>query len=88
MNTVLSKHLFNKRNYEIFKEYTKLIESQLVAFIEETKYSEEEVYLACSRIKDYDEQMLICLDYLLASTEYEEFYNLIMDFKVKFYFYF
>lgn len=50
--------------------------------MEETNYSAEDVILACQRIKEYDEQMLMCLDYILASTEFEEFYQLIMEFKV------
>lgn len=40
--------------------------------------------LACSRIKDYDESMLMCIDYIISSTEYEDFYRLIMDFKVSY----
>ena len=50
-------------------------------FVKETEYSAEEIFYACERIKQYDEQLLTCLDYILACTEYEEFLILANEFK-------
>ena len=68
----------------MFQEYTKLIENLLENFLSENKISAEEVYLCCQRIEGYDENLLLCLDYILASTDYEEFYCLMMQYKVIF----
>lgn len=69
-------------NYNIFLEYTKLIEELLENFVEISKHSAEEIYESCNRIKEVDENYLTCLDYILSANEYECFYNMIMEYKV------
>jgi hypothetical protein len=46
--------------------------------------SGEKLLDACGRIKDIDENSLYCLDYILASIEYEDFCYLMFDYKVKY----
>lgn len=69
------------KNHNIFKEYISLIERELEDFLKISKLNEEEVFESCLIMKDYDENYLVCLDYILASVEYEDFYNLIIDYK-------
>ena len=47
------------------------------------KIKVERLLDACRRIKENDENSLYSLDYILACTEYEDFYNLIVQYKVK-----
>lgn len=68
-------------NHNIYKKYLSLIESELEDFLKISNLNEEEVFKACLIMKDYDENYLVCLDYILASVEYEYFYNLIIDYK-------
>ena len=37
---------------------------------------------ACQRISEVDEHYITCIDYILASSEYEEFYGMMIDYKV------
>lgn len=69
-------------NYNLFLDYNKLIDELLENFLEVSKYSAEEVYESCNRIKEVDENYLTCLDYILAGNEYECFYNMMMEYKV------
>ena len=42
----------------------------------------KELLDACRRISDIEEISLYSLDYVLASSEYQDFYNLIIEHKV------
>jgi hypothetical protein len=42
----------------------------------------EELFESCKRVADIDESYLYSLDYILAMTEYEDFYSLMMQYKV------
>ena len=59
----------------------------LIGFLTKENIKGEELILACSRVKEIDENSMTCLDYLLAGADYPEFYYLMMEFKVKFYVY-
>jgi hypothetical protein len=54
----------------------------LLAFLDSEKISVERLLDSCLRIKEINENSLYCLDYILASTEYFDFFNLMMDYKV------
>jgi hypothetical protein len=42
----------------------------------------EDLVESCSRIKEIDNHSLSCLDYLLAAADYQDFYYLMIEFKV------
>ncbi len=50
--------------------------------MKENKYTDEQVFECCMRVKESDPQCLSCLDYILATTEYAEFYGLMLEHKV------
>lgn len=52
--------------------------------MKENKYTDQQVFECCMRVKEADPQCLSCLDYIMAITEYEEFYNLMLEHKVFF----
>ena len=52
--------------------------------MKENKYTDEEIFECCLRLKEADPQYLASLDYILATTEYEDFYNLMLEHKVDF----
>jgi hypothetical protein len=47
------------------------------------KISAEKLLDSCTRIKEINENYLYCLDYILASIEYDDFFNLMSDYKVE-----
>ncbi|GAX72812.1 hypothetical protein CEUSTIGMA_g267.t1 [Chlamydomonas eustigma] len=68
------------KNHDLYAQYTELVEKQLEAFMSEEGLSTQEVYGACQKALSYGETpWLMCLDYLLASTEYESFMELAYD---------
>lgn len=46
------------------------------------KIKAEELVESCSRINEIDDHSMSCLDYLLAAADYQDFYDLIIEFKV------
>jgi hypothetical protein len=53
-------------------------------FLKNEKINAYRLFDACRRVKDEDETSLYSLDYILACTEYEDFYNLMIQYKVSF----
>jgi hypothetical protein len=41
----------------------------------------DQLFKSCQRVQQMDMQSLMCLDWILASTEYVEFVNMMMEFK-------
>ena len=41
------------------------------------------MYDSIARMQQVDSDVLMCMDYLLAATDYLEFSNMMLDFKVK-----
>ncbi len=83
--------------YQYFLQYTKLVDSLLdctfeffvsvpapkkLAFLKEHKYTEKKVYECCLRLKQVDPEYLNCLDFILATSEYEHFYGLMREYSV------
>ena len=52
-----------------------MIDNNLDEFLKKEKINATRLLEACTRIKDVDENSLYCLDYILACTEYHDFYN-------------
>ena len=67
-------------NYSLFQKYSELMDKTLNLFLENEKLSPEKFIVACQFAK---EENLPCsfLDYVLSSLEYEDFYNLMLDYK-------
>jgi hypothetical protein len=68
-------------NYSLFQKYSELMDKTLNLFLEDEKLSPDKFILACQFAK---EENLPCsfLDYVLSSMEYEDFYNLMLDYKL------
>jgi len=68
------------KNYDVFKRYTTLIELLLGEFLEERQLEVVAVYEACRKGRESgDAAASVCIDYLLACTEYEAFMELAYD---------
>lgn len=68
------------RNHDIFRQYTEMVEAQLQKFMEEEGLSPDDIYAACnSALSSAEARSLTCLDYLMASTEYDSFIDLAFD---------
>ena len=67
-------------NYMLFKQYSELMDKTLEKFLEYGKLDAETFIQAMQFARD---ENLPCsfLDYVLSSVEYENFYNLMMDYK-------
>ena len=67
-------------NYMLFKQYSELMDKTLEKFLEYGHLDQETFIQAMQFAKD---ENLPCsfLDYVLSSIEYENFYNLMMDYK-------
>ena len=68
-------------NYSLFQKYSELMDKTLNLFLENEKLSPEKFIVACQFAK---EENLPCsfLDYVLSSIEYEDFYHLMLDYKL------
>ena len=68
------------RNHDIYTKYTALVERLLQEFVTSKDLSVDQVYDACKRESESaDAGSFLCLDYLLASTEYDSFMQLAYD---------
>ena len=67
-------------NYMLFKQYSELMDKTLEKFLEMGNLDPEVFIQAMQFAKD---ENLPCsfLDYVLSSIEYEDFYNLMIDYK-------
>lgn len=75
-------------SYLTYKKYVKIIENLLEGkifikreFLSNEKITTDRLFKSCFRVSQFDENILISLDYILACTEYEEFYQLMIDFQ-------
>ena len=68
-------------NYEIFSSYGAMIEEMLEKFLQEQKADADALYQACLEEKlQKGNSWDVCLDYLLASLDYEFFLTVAHDF--------
>lgn len=67
-------------NYMLFKQYTELMDKTLGGFLENANL-EPEVFIEA--LKFAKEENLPCsfLDYVLSSIEYQDFYNLMVEYQ-------
>ena len=73
--------LYIRNIWSLLMDFQKVRKKIHIDFVKENKYTDEEVFECCQRIKEADPQYLACLDYIMAITDYEEFYNLMLDHK-------
>ena len=67
-------------NYLLFKKYSEMMDKELELFLKKENITSEQFIEACQFAR---EENLPCsfLDYVLSSIEYEDFYNLLLDYK-------
>lgn len=67
-------------NYTMYQKYSEMMDKELDKFLEKEKIAPEEFIEACQFAR---EENLPCsfLDYVLSSIEFEDFYNLMLDYK-------
>ena len=67
-------------NHDIFQQYTRLVEAQLEAFLEGEGISAQQLQDAILEQQESpDAGASTCLDYLLATTTFESFFQLMAD---------
>ena len=67
-------------NYMLFKQYSELMDKTLEKFLEIGNL-DPEVFIAAMQFAREENLPCSFLDYVLSSIEYEDFYNLMMDYK-------
>lgn len=67
-------------NYMLFKQYTELMDKTLGGFLENANL-EPEVFVAALQFAREENLPCSFLDYVLSSIEYQDFYNLMLDYK-------
>lgn len=72
----------NLEYYELFQRYLKLYENTLSDYIESLDVSIEEFYEQCADVKNdptiTDKKLLHFVNYLLACTDYDSFYKIMV----------
>eukprot|EP00736_Rhodelphis_marinus_P013273 Rmarinus@m.8740 len=66
------------QNYDLYKKYTHMVEELLENFLSENGISSERLASVCTNAGTCDQT---CIDYILASTEYNYFGQMMADFK-------
>ena len=94
-NTPIQEFLFNNcskieeakengeqsiNNYMLFKQYSELMDKTLEKFLEMGNL-EPEVFIQAMKFAKEENLPCSFLDYVLSSIEYEDFYNLMIDYK-------
>ena len=54
----------------------------VLEFVKREELDQDELYKSCERVQQMDSESLMCLDWILASTEYLEFVTMMLEFKV------
>lgn len=87
-NSRQSKYHFNNLNrcYQLWIDYKKDLDSRIENFIIQEdpngRLSLEQIQHSLQRMQQVDPDVLSCIDYLMASSDYLEFVGLMLDFKV------
>ena len=67
--------------WQVFERYRDMIEAKVGAILKAERMMPEDLYNACERARSVDGAgTCMCLDYLLACAEYENFIRLVADF--------
>merc|ERR1719253_34567 len=64
-----------------FKQYCALIEGLVERFLQDQGVAQTDMVRYCELMRSFDCSALMCVDYLLAAFEYEEFLALMLDHK-------
>ena len=67
-------------NYMLFKQYSELMDKTLEKFLE-MGHLEPDIFIQAMQFARDENLPCSFLDYVLSSIEYEDFYNLMMDYK-------
>ncbi len=72
----------NLEFYSLFQRYLKLYENQLQDYIESLSVSPAAFYRECAHVKNdpeiKDKKLLYFVDYLIAASDYESFYKVMV----------
>ena len=67
-------------NYTLFQQYSKLMDSTLEKFLDNQNL-EPELFIQALQFAKEENLPCTFLDYVLSSIEYQDFYNLMIDYK-------
>lgn len=68
-------------NHDAFSRYAALVESQLAELAERLGATHEQLVEACAVMQESDGGASMCIDYILASVDYETFLGVVYDFR-------
>lgn len=68
-------------NFMLYKKYCSMIEDNLQEFLKKENINVTRLLDACQRVNEMNENFVASLDYILACTEYQDFYNLMVQYK-------
>ena len=70
--------------HQIFQRYLEELDSQLEAFLVKERITGEEMFEKCQRAykNKSESESLVCLNWILASTDYAKFVEMMLEFKV------
>ncbi|CDW79158.1 UNKNOWN [Stylonychia lemnae] len=67
--------------YTIYQEYCKLLDNKLEEFLKNEGIRAEDMYKSCQRVQQMESGSLMCLEWILASTDYIEFVLMMLQFR-------
>lgn len=67
--------------HSVWKSFGKRIEALLKDFLENEQIEYSQVEESLNRVSQVDPEVLMCLDYLVAATDYEDFVSLMLEFQ-------
>lgn len=68
-------------NFEAFTAYSKMVEEMLERFAEKEGVSHEVLVEACALMQGVDGGASMCIDYIIATVDYETFLGVVYDFR-------
>lgn len=85
IETLLSTnlHLFDDGEqsiqcYEVFQQFTGLLDKKLQTFIQNTGATEEGVFANCKNLYEQDPGALTCFEYIIAALDYKDFLEMML----------
>ena len=67
--------------YSLWQSFTEHVDGQLEIFLKDNGLEQDSVYASLDRMKHVDPGLLSSIDYLIASSDYQEFVYMMLEFK-------
>jgi transcriptional regulator of heat shock response len=64
--------------FEVFQQFSRILDRQLQNFIQETGAVEEEVFANCKALYQQDQSALTCFEYIIAAGDYNDFLEMML----------